>query len=125
MKRSADDGERRVLVVEDSLLIAMDMESLVGDCGCRVVGPVADVASGLEVARQHELDGALLDINLGDERVWPVAELLDQQGVPFVLTTGYSSSEIPPRFGDREVLQKPVALEDLQRALGLIGVLPN
>jgi DNA-binding NarL/FixJ family response regulator len=82
MRPSTADSQRRVLIVEDNVLIAMEMEYIVGDCGCAVVGPVSNVASGLEAVRQTEIDGAVLDVNLGDERVWPIAEVLDERGIP-------------------------------------------
>jgi CheY-like chemotaxis protein len=125
MRPSTAVSERRILIVEDNVLIAMEMEYIVGDCGCAVVGPVSNVASGLEAVRQTEIDGAVLDVNLGSERVWPVAELLDDRGIPFVLTTGYDSSEVPARFADKPLLQKPVAVSDLRQALALINLLPD
>ena len=115
--------KRRILVVEDDPMIAMDLEHIVADFGCVPVGPASNVAKGLAIVRQTRLDGAVLDINLGGERVWPLAELLDDQRVPFVLATGYSASEIPPRFQDRLILEKPLtegALAAAFRTLGLV-----
>lgn len=116
---------RRVLIVEDNVLIAMDMAAMMGELDCAVIGPVSNVASGLEAVRQSEIDAAVLDVNLGDERIWPVAELLDDRGIPFVLTTGYDGAEIPRRFADRPLVQKPVAADDLRRALSRIRLLPD
>ena len=113
----------RILIVEDGYLVAMEMKSAVERCGGAVVGPLASVRSALEAARQTTLDGAVLDVNLGDERVWPVAEFLKQQGVPFVFATGYSAAEVPPRFKETPVLAKPVALDALRRALAEMGLI--
>lgn len=118
------DGPARILVVEDNILIAMDVEDLIAEQGCTPVGPVSNVADGLAAVRQTVLDGAVLDVNLGDERVWPVAELLDEQGVPFVIATGYSDAEIPDRFKACPRLEKPITpnrLAAILAELGLIG----
>jgi len=121
MKSSAG-GERRVLVLEDEFLIALETEHLIESCGCVVVGPVSSVAGGIAAVQQTELDGAVLDINVRDERVWPVAELLDHQGIPFVLASGYDLAEVPPQFRDRPLLRKPLMLNDLRLALDSIGL---
>ncbi len=98
----------RVLVVEDELLIALDVEAMVEGLGCVVIGPMATVGDALAAVVQTSLDGAVLDINLGKERVWPVAELLAEKNIPFVLATGYGRSEIPARFTPFPVLVKPL-----------------
>lgn len=104
------------------MFIAMDMEYLVTEAGYEVVGPCASVADGLHAARETALDGAILDVNLGDERVWPVAELLDQQGVPFLLATGYSLAEVPERFRTRNILHKPLRTDAVGSALAKLGL---
>ena len=116
---------RHVLIVEDNVFIAMEMEQRVAECGCLPVGPAGSVAEGLDAVRRTRLDAAVLDINLGEERVWPVADLLHAQSVPFLLATGYSIAEIPHRFGDRIVLHKPVRPGVLERALVDLGVVSD
>src|SRR3954463_12156615 len=88
---------RRVLVVEDEYLIAADLVSSLQDLGVDVVGPAGSVAEALAlVARDGDrLDGAVLDITLRDERVYPVASALVEYGVPFIFTTGYDALAIP------------------------------
>ncbi|MDG4649600.1 hypothetical protein P6F26_14240 [Roseibacterium sp. SDUM158017] len=110
-----------ILIVEDNILIAMDMEQMILDQGCVPVGPVSNVAAGLEAIARIHPDGAVLDVNLGDERVWPLAEALDRRGIPFALTTGYSSAEIPDAYRDRLILEKPVAPETLSKALAMFA----
>jgi CheY-like chemotaxis protein len=64
----------------------------------------------------EELDAAILDVNLGGESVYPVADMLHARGIPFVFMTGYGSASIDPRFAMVPVLQKPIeakALEDM------------
>ena len=80
-----------MLVVEDEFLIAMDLEAMLRDLACAVVGPIADLASALRAAREEMLDLALLDANLGGEPVTAVAEALVARGVPIVFCTGYQA----------------------------------
>jgi CheY-like chemotaxis protein len=112
-----------VLVVEDNLLIAMETEYLVEQCGCAVVGPAANVGDAVGFAGYAGLDGAVLDINLGPEQVWPVADLLEERGVPFIFATAYGSGGMPERFADRTVLNKPLALHRLRQALTEVGTI--
>ncbi|MEX2454936.1 MAG: response regulator [Rhodospirillaceae bacterium] len=112
----------RILIVEDQYLIAMDMELMAESCGCSVIGSAGNVADALDLVRRETPDCAFLDINLGDERVWPVAERLRDAGVPFVLTTGYAKDDVPSAFEGYPVVSKPIALEDLRRALRTTGV---
>jgi CheY-like chemotaxis protein len=111
-----------VLVVEDNLLIAMETEFLVAQCGCAVVGPAASVSDALGFAVYTGLDAAVLDINLGREQVWPVADLLEERDVPFVFATAYGAADVPERFADRTLLDKPLALDPLREALIEIGI---
>lgn len=115
----------RVLVVEDSLLIAMEVEDLTVQCGYDVAGPVGSVSAALESVRDEPLDAAILDINLGDDLVWPVADALVWRDVPFVLATGYGAIDVPERFARYPRLTKPLSLESLCDALAQIGAPPN
>lgn len=116
-----------VLVVEDNLLIAMEVEFMAQDCGCDVAGPAADVTDAIEIiqsAQGEALAGAVLDVNLGRERVWPVAALLAERSIPFVVATGYGDGDVPATFRDRPMLAKPIsrrALAEALRSLGVIG----
>jgi two-component system, response regulator PdtaR len=87
------DG-RLVLVVEDELLIAMDLELLLQRNGWRVLGPAATVTEALWLLQGATPDVALLDINLRGELVTPVAEELRARGVPFVLASAYDDHEL-------------------------------
>jgi CheY-like chemotaxis protein len=97
----------RVLVIEDEMLVAMVAESIIEDAGCTVVGPAGRLDRALKLAAQEEIDVALLDINLGSEPVFPVAEVLARRNIPFAFATGYGAAGVPPRFSDRPVLTKP------------------
>ena len=106
-----------ILLVEDEAFVAMMMKDLIADFGFRVVGPFGTVTDALEALDRHQLVGAVLDVNLAGEKIYPVAEQLSGRGVPFVFVTGYASDAIEDRFAGVPVLQKPVDGTALRRAL--------
>ncbi|MEA2756081.1 MAG: hypothetical protein QOJ54_2370 [Aliidongia sp.] len=97
----------RVLVVEDELLIAMVIETLLADEGCQVVGPLGRLGAALKAAEDEALDVALLDVNIEGAAVFPVADILARRGIPFAFVTGYGSGGVPTAYRDRPVLTKP------------------
>ncbi|NKE44041.1 PAS domain-containing protein [Roseomonas frigidaquae] len=115
--------QKRILVVEDEPLVAMDVEAILHGLGCEVVGPAATLAEALRLAEQEagHLDGAVLDVNLGGHAAFPVANLLVQRDVPVVFATGYS--ELPGGWtpeggqGRTALLRKPVDRAALTAAL--------
>lgn len=103
----ADVAGLRLLVVEDEMLIAMTIEDLLSDLGCIVVGPAGSVAKALEFVDAHELDGAILDLNLKGEQALPVAEALHKRGTPFFFLTGYGSANANQNRFSAPTLPKP------------------
>ena len=85
--------QKTVLIVEDEVLIAMDLQFLLEQHGWRVIGPVATVQSALSLIEYELPTIALLDVNLGNELVTPVAEVLKARGVPFALASAYDKPE--------------------------------
>jgi DNA-binding response OmpR family regulator len=104
---------RRVLVVEDEVLVAMLVETVLQDADCTVVGPYGSVEDALAAARSEALDLAVLDINLAGELVFPVAEVLAERGVPFMLLSGYGDVALPPNRRHWPIQTKPLRMEDL------------
>ncbi|CAN5342029.1 response regulator [soil metagenome] len=109
------DG-KRVLVVEDEMLIAAMLEDMLGELGAVVVGPAATIADGLLLARSEPLDAAVLDVNVRDQRIDPVADVLAERGIPMVFATGYGQSAILAVRG-APVLDKPYTRERVEMAL--------
>ncbi len=107
----------RILVVEDEFLLALEVEAALIGFGCSVAGPFAKLAKALDAARRLQLDGAVLDINLNGEMVYPLAEFLDRAGVPFVFLTGYVPSDLPERFRHFRRLPKPLHAEMLRQII--------
>jgi CheY-like chemotaxis protein len=108
----------RILVLEDETLVSMMVEDMLMDLGCEIVGPFARLDQALTfVADRPEIDLALLDVNLGGERSFPLAEVLSEQGVPFVFTTGYDESGMPDRWRGRPSLRKPFMMHEMANVL--------
>jgi CheY-like chemotaxis protein len=100
--------QKRILVVEDSALVAMDVIETLQELGCEAVGPAGSVQQAFELMNLGSVDGAILDVNLGAEDVFPVADLLASSDVPFMFATGYDRSAIlPARFQRAPTIQKP------------------
>lgn len=108
---------KRVLVVEDMALVALDLKRVLQAMGCEVAGPVPTVQKGLELAEEFELDWAVLDVNLKGELVTPLAMLLKERNVPMLLTTGYDRKELPKVLQELPYLNKPISEAKLRRAL--------
>lgn len=104
---------RRVMIVEDEVAIAMLLESVLEDEECSIVGPYGCLRDALAAARTQTLDLALLDVNLAGEMVFPVAEVLSERGVPFLMLSGYGETALPPELRHWPVCAKPFRLDEL------------
>jgi len=104
----------RVLVLEDNMIIALDLEDMLTRLGVKQVTVASTVAQALQVLSEELPPFAILDVNLGSEASFPVAEALQAAGVPFAFGTGFGdSAAFPDRFRDAVVLQKPYSAESL------------
>lgn len=109
---------RRVLIVEDEMLIAMEIESLLERHGCVVLGPAHTVDRALALLADERPDAALLDLNLNGQPATPVAAALSAQGVRFVLVTGYGEMQSKePELHNAPRVDKPVHHQKLVRTL--------
>lgn len=93
-ERTDGTSLRRILVVEDELLIALDLKLILTESGFGVIGPVATVARALALLASARPDAAVLDVNLRGQPVTPVAEVLRMMRVPFVVSSAYGDAEV-------------------------------
>jgi CheY-like chemotaxis protein len=110
-------AKRRVLVVEDEMLIGMLLEDMLTDLGHEVAAIVPRLKDALVAVEKENYDLAVLDVHLHGESAFPVAEALIAKGIPFVFATGYGERGLPENYRGRPVLQKPFAKDDLERVL--------
>lgn len=108
---------RHILLVEDEYLIACALQDELQGSGAHVIGPAASVEDALALLANEPVDGAILDVSLGREKVFSVAEALAARGIPFVFATGYS--DLPQKWHHVPRFEKPV--EAARVALALFG----
>jgi len=114
---AADLAGRRILVVEDSPVVGPFTADILGELGCEVVGPAPNMAAARELIDEECFDAALMDVHIRGERVFPLCDMLDSKGVPFILTSGYADWQMPDKLRDRPRLQKPYTIGQVQDAL--------
>ncbi len=114
-------AKRRVLVVEDELMIRMLLEDMLDDLGYVVAGVAGRIDEAVALAKTAEFDIAILDVNLNGHAVSPVVEVLDARGLPYIFATGYGEKGLPEAHRGRPTLQKPFQQETLGRALSAIN----
>jgi PAS domain S-box-containing protein len=108
-------SNNRIMIVEDEILVALALTDYLTDLGFSIVGPFTKLADAKNAVAQGQVDAAILDVNLGGEPIYPLAEILVERNTPFVFTTGYGAESIDARFKNAPVLQKPIEQEDLKR----------
>ncbi len=99
------------------MLIGMLLEDMLAEMGHEVVAVVPRVNEALATVQQEVFDVAILDVHLGGQSAFPVAEALIDRGIPFVFATGYGERGLPEKYRGRPILQKPFAKDDLERIL--------
>ena len=109
---------RRILVAEDDYVTAFDIKAELESLGAEVLGPVPDLEGAMDLLRLGaEPDGAILDINLGGEMVYPLTDVLHDRHVPCVFATGYDAEVIPDRYAHLPCLEKPLNVKRVAEAL--------
>jgi CheY-like chemotaxis protein len=104
----------RILLVEDEPLIGAMTEEWLGDLGHEVVGPAIDGASALRLA-EAEIDAAIVDLSLGRDNGYPVADILIARRVPFAFATGYEPEALKPEYRGYPTLSKPYEFDTFRR----------
>jgi CheY-like chemotaxis protein len=108
---------RRVLIVEDEYFLAQDLAEYLLNLGVEVVGPVGTVTDALKLLHCSDIQGAVLDINLRGERVYPVADVLQRKQVPFVFASGYGGELQPSAYAEIPRCIKPLDFAVLAKTL--------
>jgi CheY-like chemotaxis protein len=110
-------GGRRVLLVEDEMILAWQIQDMLAELGCVAIGPAATVDQALAMIDAEAIDAAVLDVNLNGHMSYPVADALIARGVPFIFSTGYDKDRLPERYRTVQVLQKLYHQSELSDAL--------
>jgi DNA-binding response OmpR family regulator len=117
MERAAPLDGLRVLVVEDNYFIAVEMCRALRAAGAEIIGPARDLATGLGAIRAGHVDCAVLDINLRGLMAFQLATELRARDIPTIFATGYDTSVVPDELADTILLEKPVDMKALCRAI--------
>lgn len=104
----------RVLIVEDDALIGIMLADMFEALELREPAHAASLVEALEMVESEQFAGALIDVHLGGDKGWPVADVLVSRHIPFAFTTG-GGTDIPDRFRDMPVIMKPFRLNDIER----------
>lgn len=117
-------GGRRILVVEDDLLVVADLVDTLHSMGADVVGPIANIEKALErLDKLPDIAGAVLDVSVQGRMVFPLADELTRRNVPYDFSTGYDDSVVPSQYGDVRRFSKPS--DDRQIASALLDAVQN
>jgi CheY-like chemotaxis protein len=108
---------KRILVVEDEMMIRMLLEGMLDDLGHTVAGEAGAIDEAIALAKKADFDVALLDVNLNGRPITPVVEVLIKRGVPFVFASGYGERGVPEAYRGSPTLQKPFQVEALAEAI--------
>lgn len=111
--------KRRVLIVEDEIVVALFLEDILAEFGYQVVGVVTQLDEAM--AREVDYDIAVLDVHINGRHVFDFADMLAARGIPFIFATGYGERGIPESHRGSPVLQKPFQPADLKRTLDEIA----
>ena len=109
--------EKRILIVEDQYLIAADLGRALARLGGVIVGPVANAEAARAEMARVDIDLAFLDVNLDGQMVFPLADELERQGIPFIFATGHDATILPDRFKTKLRLAKPFTVQSVEEAV--------
>jgi CheY-like chemotaxis protein len=115
--RVVDLRGRRLLIIEDEAAITMLIEDLVADLGAVIAGFAARMADAGTKIDTLDYDVAMLDVNLGGQQSFALADKLIARGKPFVFATGYGRAVIPEALRNVPILQKPFRVAEFAAAL--------
>jgi PAS domain S-box-containing protein len=118
----ASSAGLRVLVLEDEALIAMQIEDALAAAGCTVVGPATRIGEAFDLLYAHQVDAALLDVNVAGERSFAIADILAAKQIPFAFVTGFdAASTLPEHLRSAPVLSKPFETVQLEAVIAQLA----
>lgn len=109
--------DKQVLVVEDEMLVAMQIEDMLGDLGCASITLAASVEAALNSVSANTFDLATLDLNLNGTKSYAVAEALQARHIPFAFSTGYGAQAVDDEYRVHPVLAKPYTSSQLEKVI--------
>ena len=112
-----DSDDKRVLLVEDEPLVSMMLADMLSAFGHKVDGPYSRFSDAILAAKSNNLQAGILDVNLGGEKTYAVADILTNRKIPFAFVTGYGPDSIVSEFAGAPVLQKPIEAAKLHALL--------
>lgn len=105
------------------MIIALMIEQVLAELGCDIVGPIGKLSLAVATAQEQAIDAAILDVNIRGGVIFPVAEILEGRGIPFVFSSGYGDWALPEAFREQRRLTKPFTVEELEaRVRDLCGL---
>ena len=118
-----ESSAARILIVEDSPVIAIAAEEMLRGFGHIPVGPAGTMAGALEMAEQEALDAAIVDLNIRGSKTFSVLAILEKRKIPFVIVSGYANWAMPDEWAGHPRLQKPFSEDQLRAKLA--DILPG
>jgi CheY-like chemotaxis protein len=116
---------KRVLIVEDEFFVAVQIETAVQSFGCETIGPFTRLDLAIQASRREQFHIAVLDINLNQTLVYPLADELLIRSIPFVFLTGYAHADLPESYRSLPRIQKPFDPRAVKHALIRALTKPN
>ncbi len=115
--QTARCGQPRILLLEDEWLIALDLQETLEGAGYTIVGPAPSVQKALAFIESEQIEAALIDVHVGSDSSYRVAQALRTSGIPFAFLSGHSQADLSPEFQDELLLSKPVEIGELTACL--------
>lgn len=112
-------ADAHILVIDDEFLVLWALQDSLERLGFRHIRTAANVGNGLELVEDDQFAFAFIDVNLGGQKSFPIAQALDDKGIPFAFVTGYGRAGLDGHYRDATVLTKPVTPKAISAVVAL------